>query len=346
MAAHLRAAKLLTTATNPDLAGAVTGVLGIVGNELVLELVLLSAGDGEVLGRIADTARTERELVERVPGLLDELLGRVEPRAAFALPNRTELSFCVFRIDAAGIDEAVADNLLQVASVELASVRGASVISPDDVAAIVGLEKFRQMAGVDCNDECMVALAGALDADFLVVGQVARMGGVHVLGLQLLSPLEAEVVHRVTLGFRGPEEELIRAARTSVRRLVGIDSNAPGDLTVGGPNAGAEVFVADDLVGLLPVPPQLNLPSGRTSIRVARDGYFDWESEVFLQPGETTAVWVDLVEVPEAWYEKWWVWAIVGVAATAGATSAVWALSRPPEAGTGTVTTEAAETKP
>jgi hypothetical protein len=76
--------------------------------------------------------------------------------------------------------------------------------------------------------------------------------------------------------------------------------------------------VDGELKGLLPMPPIDGIAAGRHTVRLSKTGYVDWQSDVFIDPGEATPVWATLTEIERPWYQKWWVWTIVGATAVAG----------------------------
>ena len=89
-----------------------------------------------------------------------------------------------------GLSDAQASFYAEHFSLQLASVdrQGVSVTTPKDMAAMLGIEKQKQMLG--CADEassCMAELAGALGADGFVTGQLAKVGQSLQLNVKILS---------------------------------------------------------------------------------------------------------------------------------------------------------------
>ena len=70
---------------------------------------------------------------------------------------------------------------------------------------------------------------------------------------------------------------------------------------------------------------------------MATGGYFDWHGDVYVDPLETTSIWAQLSPRPQAWYQKWWVWTIVGAAIAGGTTAAIVETRQPSRTDTGTV---------
>src|SRR5512140_1503956 len=72
------------------------------------------------------------------------------------------------------ISEKAVESLTQVLAAELRQQSGASVITARDLASLLSLEKQKQMLG--CTTEsCMAELAGAVGADRVVAGDVAKL---------------------------------------------------------------------------------------------------------------------------------------------------------------------------
>ena len=76
---------------------------------------------------------------------------------------------------------------------EIRKLKGVSVIGMDEVRAMLDHEAQRQLAGCEADSDCLAEIAGALGADTLVVGSMARVGDEHVLALRRIEPQRAEV---------------------------------------------------------------------------------------------------------------------------------------------------------
>jgi hypothetical protein len=94
------------------------------------------------------------------------------------------------------------------------------------------------------------------------------------------------------------------------------------------------VFIDSEKAGRLPLPPIEQLKPGRHNVRLVKDGFFDWQSDLYVSPVETTVAWAPLKERPEKWFQKWWVWTIAGAVVAGGTTTAVILTQRPSAKGT------------
>ncbi len=89
---------------------------------------------------------------------------------------------------------------------ELRRRPGVSVMTQADVAALLGVEKTRQMLG--CTESgCMAEIGGALGADRVVHGSLGRVGGSLIVNLSALDARRGAVVASVSERLRRGEDE-------------------------------------------------------------------------------------------------------------------------------------------
>lgn len=319
----------------------VSGSMGRVGKEIVLNLLLLSMTDLDsslAVGSATRSARSADLLIEMLPEVFDEMFGEGKAVAAkprYRLPAGSEVSFAVFDLKPLALSKETAQSLTQMLAVEIKKIEGTQVVSRDDIASMLQLEARKSL--LDCEDEmtCLAEIGGALGVEMLVVGHVGKLGESFTVSLRLIRVGESLVVSRITETFRGAEDQLLPAVRHAGRRLLGIEATQPGLLAFAANEQEAEVFVDNEKVGILPMPPLSGLAPGRHSVRVSKEDFFDWRTDIFVEPGNTTAVWALLEEQPAKWYEHWWVWGAVG-AVVAGATIGIAVAMQPietPDAG-------------
>ncbi|MBW1809526.1 MAG: PEGA domain-containing protein [Deltaproteobacteria bacterium] len=319
----------------------VTGSVGAIGSSLVLNLTLIDIKQVRSIGRSSETLQGTDQLSDVLPGVLATLFGWELAQTApkFKLAKGQKLSFAVFDLVPSGVSKDIAENLTQILSVEIKRVEGASVISRDDMTAMLRLEEDKTLLGCSDDTSCIAEIGGALGVDKLVVGHVGKLSESYIVSLRLIDPREAKVESRITESFRGEPDQLIRAIRHAGRKLLGIGADAVGKLAVSASEESAAVYLDDEQLGVLPMAPLDELTAGRHMLRVTKDGYFDFHSDIYIDPHETTAVWAGLKERPTKWYQEWWFWTIVGtVVAGAGVTTAVLLTRSEPGTGGGQVT--------
>ncbi|MEE8408542.1 MAG: hypothetical protein V3T05_02960 [Myxococcota bacterium] len=99
------------------------------------------------------------------------------------------------------------------------------VVGPDDVNALLGFEKQKELLG--CDDvTCMTDIAGALGVDKILVFKVARVEDEWVTTAKLLNVRETRVERRTTEMILGTATDLLRAVPGVVAKLFGRDSAA------------------------------------------------------------------------------------------------------------------------
>ncbi len=105
-----------------------------------------------------------------------------------------------------GVPETTARLLGDALAGELRRRPGVSVLTQSDVAALLGLEKTRQMLG--CSDSgCMAEIGGALGADRIVHGSLGRVGESLVVNLSALDPKRGRAAASVSERLRRAGDE-------------------------------------------------------------------------------------------------------------------------------------------
>lgn len=134
-------------------------------------------------------------------------------------PRRKAVRIAVQDLQVSEVDPRVAavvtDSLLQ----ELRKLQGVSVIGMDEIRAMLDQEATRSMAG--CDDEsCLADLAGALGAEILIVGSMAKVGDEHVFGLRRIEQAEARVSGSVSRRLEAVDgEEFLAIIGPAVEEL-------------------------------------------------------------------------------------------------------------------------------
>jgi hypothetical protein len=106
-----------------------------------------------------------------------------------------------------GVQRETAQLLAEALAGELRRRPGVSVLTQADVAALLGVERTRQMLG--CTDSgCIAELGGALGADRVVHGSIGRVGGSLVVNLSALDPRKGTTAASVSERLRGAGEEV------------------------------------------------------------------------------------------------------------------------------------------
>lgn len=122
-----------------------------------------------------------------------------------------------------GLSEEQASFFAEHFSVQLAAVDESYVriTTQRDMAALLGVEKQKQLLG--CADEqssCMAELAGALGADGLVSGQVARVGKSYQVNVKVLAADGSRTLYLHSSKLLATEEELLEELNATAVKAV------------------------------------------------------------------------------------------------------------------------------
>lgn len=106
-----------------------------------------------------------------------------------------------------GVGKETAQLLSESLAGELRKRPGVSVLTQSDVAALLGVEKTRQMLGC-AESGCMAEIGGALGADRVVHGSLGRVGESLVVNLSALDPKRGKASASISERLRGAKDEV------------------------------------------------------------------------------------------------------------------------------------------
>ncbi len=119
---------------------------------------------------------------------------------------------------AGGVEPTLAEALTSVMLNELSRIEGMSVISQDDVRALLELEANKQALG--CSEaSCMTEIAGSLGAELMVSPSLSRVGRTYVASLVLIRVERANVARRAEGRAKGAEDVAAEAMTAAVHNL-------------------------------------------------------------------------------------------------------------------------------
>jgi hypothetical protein len=125
----------------------------------------------------------------------------VEPSSAPASAEPAQsakvLRFAVRDVAAAESDHRLARVLTDALVTELRKLNRTSVLSMDEVRAVLAFEADKQLAGCEASS-CLAELADALGVDLLVLSSLTTVGDERVLTIKVLDPNEGKAVGEVT----------------------------------------------------------------------------------------------------------------------------------------------------
>src|SRR4029453_7550292 len=92
-------------------------------------------------------------------------------------------------------------------------VEGVSVLSRDDIRAMLRQVDLELQLGCTDDLRCIVEIGAALGLSRLVTGSIARVGSTNVVSLRLIDTRAATVLNRAVEPFEGDANELPRAVK-------------------------------------------------------------------------------------------------------------------------------------
>jgi TolB-like protein len=313
------------------------GRVGHLGTTLVVTLKVTVAGGIAVDRGESVSADSEEDLLPLVGDAAIRLLGaegNVKPRFRLSLGGKKKVA--VLDLKAHGVDAGVAANLTELLSLELKHFEGLQVSSRAEIEAMLQYQTDKLMLECSSDTACLVEIGGMLGVHYLVSGAVGILGGrSYVIHLKLLDIRRGAVAQRISESYEGDEVELVRAIRVATRKLVGHPPEGEGSLSISTNVESTEVVLDGVAVPLKERrAPVSGLPVGKHRITVAAEGYLGQIKEGYVEPGGLSQIRFDLVPEPKAWYQKWWVWTIAGVAVAGATTAGVLLYPRKPGSGT------------
>jgi hypothetical protein len=157
----------------------------------------------------------------------------------------------VLEMKLSGADQDLGRMLSEIVATETARLTGALVVSPADIATMIGFEEKKQLLGCDQDGSCFAELGGALGVDLLVASDLGVISGTHVINIKLVDIKRAEVLTRVYRVVEGDAKGLldfVREAMTEVLRPLipapKVPAVAPSVATVATTAAAAPDFLS------------------------------------------------------------------------------------------------------
>lgn len=329
---------LLGCRGRPDCAGALakitetelilTGHVARWGPDWVATLALSRVGRTEV-ARASCAQATEAGLRACVKDRALELVGAsvTAPGAGerpAALSTERSTRMAVIRIEPHAPSLApIAKDVTHLFALELDRRKNVNVIGQDEVEKMVKFALDRAECLGDEALACFVEIGGALGVDYLATGAVGKLGETFLLHLKLIDVVDAKVEHRVLEEYVGEPSELRRAIRFATGRLLGRPVDGSGRLII--ELATREAALSLDGAPARPLAADreaLDLVAGKHALTITAEEHHPMYRELYVEPDGLTRLRAQLEPLPvPAWYERWWVWTIAGVAVAAGAAS-------------------------
>lgn len=258
------------------------------------------------------------------------LLGATEPGAQAAPPGgspasrptpvaKRSIAVLEFRGGATG-----AKNVGQRMAAILRRRTSHLITDGDDARRLVGVKIDDAVARCGGAPACIGAIGKKLGVDTVLLVGVSELGDL-ILALQLIDSAAGKVEARVADSLPRDTDPNDDALEGYLRRIFPpAEFLRWGTLRIQSDVAGADVAVGGTSHGQTPLEPILVPAPSKIDLRVSKSGYIDFSASIDVNPDATVEVRPILTPQPgSAWYEKWWVWAIVGGVVAGGVTTAI-----------------------
>lgn len=145
-----------------------------------------------------------------------------------AKSEKAPLRIAVYDLAVSGVDPKVGRIVTDSVVSELRKLQRISVVSMDEVRAMLALEADKQTVG--CSEaSCLAEIAEALGVDGLVIGTLADVDGSHVFGLKRIDQHEAKTLGTVNQRLEAAGgEEFLAAIGPAVAELFPEHALKPG----------------------------------------------------------------------------------------------------------------------
>ena len=190
------------------------------------------------------------------------------------------------------------------------------IITQGEVAAVLGLDRLRQLLGCSDDQRCLSETAGSLDADRLLSGSLTILERTALVTVRLIDAPKGRTLARATATLLdATEQELVDAARRLAYEVVtGKRLDTSGVLRLRVDRPGAVVTLDGKELGRSPLPSAPRVLEGPHTVMVQKDGYVRWSTTVSVPPGGEVPVEVQLVPIrllgEQARSRLWsWAWA-------------------------------------
>jgi hypothetical protein len=197
------------------------------------------------------------------------------------------------------------------------------------VAALLGLDRMRQILGCTDDQGCLADAAGALDAERLLSGSLTILERTALLTVRVIDARKGRTVSRTTATLLdATEKELVDGARRLAHEAVtGQRLDTSGRLRISVDRPGASVTLDGKGIGDSPLREAPRVLEGPHAVTVQKQGYVRWSSTVSVPPGAEVPVEVELVPIRlmgEQARSRLWSWGFVSAGvAVAGSGAAI-----------------------
>ena len=215
---------------------------------------------------------------------------------------------------------------------QIARLTSHKVITPADAKRRLGPRLQATIADCKGVARCIGKIGARLEADEVILVGLSQLGDL-ILAIQRIEVGTGRVLSRLAdaLSARRPIDQT-RINRYLEQLLPPDDFLRYGRIIIRSQVVGDQVLLNGKLRGRTPMRPIRVLAPARYLVRVRRAAHIDFVTRLHVLPDAAVEVTPTLAKKTQprqpSWYERWWVWAIIGGVVAGGATTAA-ILARP-----------------
>ena len=204
-----------------------------------------------------------------------------------APPTRTVV---LWRLASLGLDAATAGRVTEVLRAQLAAVPGFTLVPKAKVDAVA--RQDATLASCTAAPKCAAKVGRPSRRPGWSPGSLSTVGDARSLDLRLVDVATATVKRRVAESWTGGADSLLAAMRTAATKLL-APKRYQGRVALTVSAKDVKVYLDGDYLGRTPMRP-FPVSPGRHALRLAADGYPDFQRFVDVAFGTTVPVKVSL----------------------------------------------------
>ncbi len=112
----------------------------------------------------------------------------------------------LLKLKANKVDEETVNIISSLVTANLANYEVLELVTSTDIKNMASLEAEKQSIGCDDETNCLAELAGAMDARYVIFGDVGQLGPLLIVGLNLFDAREAKAVSRMVVQTKNLED--------------------------------------------------------------------------------------------------------------------------------------------
>lgn len=136
-----------------------------------------------------------------------------------AFASEPKPTLLVLDLQSSGIEADVARNLSGLLALEIERIDRFEIASQREMRAMLSVEEQKQLVGADEDNTLLQKIGERLQAQYLLVGQVGKVGNTYILSLTLLNVKTVKAERRVKQLLVGEKDGLIGSLRSAAVAL-------------------------------------------------------------------------------------------------------------------------------